>query len=242
MATDAALLWAVESGAAPPTVRVYEWDGLWLSLGRFQTAERGVRVDKCRQLGVRLVRRPTGGRGVLHGSDVTVTLCAPYAALGDGGGSVASLYRWCNEALVNGLCQLLPTVEVGGVRYAGRGGDCFATATSADLCVGGAKLLGSAQRRGQVAALVQMSLVWRRPLVDPAALFCDAAGGRYPLSDVPREVIIGSLVQGIGASVGASLVEGGVTARERSWADAEEAAGAFLPDGPPARFDSGAGL
>lgn len=232
MATDAALLWAAEAGEAPPTVRVYEWDGTWLSLGRFQTADRGVQVAECSRLGVRIVRRPTGGRGVLHGSDVTVTLCVPYAAVGVGGGSVASLYRWCGEALVQGLRGLVPAVEVGGVRYVGRGGDCFASATAADLCVGGAKLVGSAQRRGQAAALVQMSLMWRPPPVDPAALFGDAAPGRYPLSGVPRQALVGALLRGIEGSARMTLVHGGLTVRERAWAEAEEARGAFDPDAP----------
>lgn len=234
MAADAALLWSVDSGAAPPTVRVYEWDGLWLSLGRFQATDRGIHVAECRRLGVKLVRRPTGGRGVLHGSDLTATFCMPFSVLGVRAASVASLYRWCNDALLSGLRALTPAVEVGSARYAGRGGDCFASATSADLWAGGGKLLGSALRRGQNAALIQISLRWRKPDVDPAAIFIDAAPASYPVSDVPRGDIVRRLLDSIEAASGVSLEYGGMTGQEQAWAAAEEARGAFDADAPRA--------
>ncbi|MCX6361191.1 MAG: hypothetical protein NT029_15400 [Armatimonadetes bacterium] len=231
MAADAALLWSVESGAAPPTVRVYEWDGSWLSLGRFQATDRGIDVAECRRLGVQFVRRPTGGRGVLHGSDLTATFCLPFSVLGVRAASVASLYRWCNEALLSGLRALTP-VEVGSARYAGRAGDCFASATPADLWAAGGKLLGSAQRRGQSAALIQMSLRWRKPDVDPAVVFVDAAPASYPVADVPRGDIVRRLLDGIETASGMPLEQGGMTGEEQAWADAEEARGAFDVDAP----------
>lgn len=79
MALDVALLEAAELGAVG--WRVYGWNGPWVSLGRFQRPVDAL-VDPE---GVRWVARPTGGKAVLHGHDVTVGLAVPIAALGPNG-------------------------------------------------------------------------------------------------------------------------------------------------------------
>jgi lipoate-protein ligase A len=63
-----------------PRVRLYAWERLTLSVGRTQQVERQVDLAACRRLGIPVVRRITGGRAVLHGSDLTYSLAAPLAA------------------------------------------------------------------------------------------------------------------------------------------------------------------
>src|SRR6266516_3059660 len=53
-------------GDVPPTLRVFRWQQPSISLGRFQSVEREIEREQCQQLGVALVRRPTGGRAVYH--------------------------------------------------------------------------------------------------------------------------------------------------------------------------------
>ena len=79
MAVDEALLRSAQRGA-PPTLRFYSWDGAWLSLGFAQPLDAARRAA-CRAAGVGIVRRATGGRAVLHGSDLTYAVAAPVAAL-----------------------------------------------------------------------------------------------------------------------------------------------------------------
>ncbi|HEX7928077.1 MAG TPA: lipoate--protein ligase family protein, partial [bacterium] len=68
MAKDAVLLRrAAEHGIA--SLRLYGWERLTLSVGRAQKVERQVNLDACAALGIPVVRRETGGRAVLHGSD-----------------------------------------------------------------------------------------------------------------------------------------------------------------------------
>ena len=55
----------------PPTVRLCSWHLPTLSIGAFQRIEREVNVERCKELGVDIVRRPTGGRAVLHEAEVT---------------------------------------------------------------------------------------------------------------------------------------------------------------------------
>src|SRR2546430_9302605 len=92
MAVDEVLLDAVAAGEAPPTIRFYEWAPPCLSLGYFQPFDV-VDVDGCRALGVEVVRRPTGGRAILHDRELTYSIALPASVLGQDGGVLPSYYR-----------------------------------------------------------------------------------------------------------------------------------------------------
>ena len=87
MGRDAALLASAEKGR--DGCRVYSWDGPWISLGMMQVAER----DLLPTNPVPWVMRPTGGKAVLHGHDVTVGLAVPLAAMVRHSESVERLSR-----------------------------------------------------------------------------------------------------------------------------------------------------
>jgi Lipoate-protein ligase A len=78
MARDCALLEAFQRGAIPPTLRVYQWALPALTYGVNQQLPPRL-VDACAALGIPLFRRPTGGKAVLHGHDLTVGLVFPAA-------------------------------------------------------------------------------------------------------------------------------------------------------------------
>ena len=83
MALDEAILEAHEAGLVPPTLRVYGWQPPAVSLGKFQQLEATVDVAACRALGADVVRRPTGGRAILHtAEEVTFSLVVSAARLG----------------------------------------------------------------------------------------------------------------------------------------------------------------
>ncbi|ARU41073.1 hypothetical protein CCB80_07935 [Armatimonadetes bacterium Uphvl-Ar1] len=115
MARDAAFL---EQGEA--RVRVYEWDRPWVSLGRFQVPEMTVRAG-C---GVDWVMRPTGGKAVLHGHDLTVGMGVPLALLCETEREVKAIYRRVIPVLVGSLNRVgIPAVlaeETPFVRGRGR--------------------------------------------------------------------------------------------------------------------------
>ena len=146
MAIDQWLLKQHQSGY-PPTLRFYTWKPTAISLGYHQRKYsedwqnliwKGEQID--------LVRRPTGGRAVLHQGDLT------YAVVTSGlSGSRIEVYKMICEFLIQGWHNLGVELHYG---IAGRGyinnPNCFGTATGADLVtVDGCKLIGSAQlRRG----------------------------------------------------------------------------------------------
>jgi len=173
MAVDEALLRSAQRGA-PPTLRFYSWDGLWLSLG-FAQALSPARRAACREAGVGIVRRATGGRAVLHGGDLTYSVTAPASALPAG---LQATYARIGEALRAGLAALGVAVERAGPSRAAaeqRAFDCFQAPAAEEICAGGRKLAGSAQRRAGGAVLQHGSLRLRP---DPPA--ARAAAGLAP--------------------------------------------------------------
>jgi len=105
MAIDEAILWAVAEGESLPTLRLYGWQPPCLSIGYSQSMEGEVDVDRCREAGVDFVRRPTGGRSILHADELTYSVVAPQAEPRVAGGVIESYHR-LSAGLVGGLRSL----------------------------------------------------------------------------------------------------------------------------------------
>jgi lipoate-protein ligase A len=156
MAADEALLDSVVAGA-PPALRLYRWSPPALSLGRFQPDD-DVDAPACAARGVEVVRRPTGGMGLLHGADLTYSVVMPRPAGAEG---VDAVYRLLAGAIIAGLATL--GVDAAVARHDGPAGPvCFAGQQGADLRVGDRKLCGSAQVRREGAVLQHGSILLER--------------------------------------------------------------------------------
>ncbi len=156
MGVDEALLRSAGAGGRP-ALRFYGWRGPWLSLG-YPQPDDPAREAACAGAGVGIVRRSTGGRAVLHGGDLTYALAAPVRALPSG---VRASYALLAGALAAGLRALGVAVErsAGGAAGPAPGAfDCFERPAAEELCVGGRKLAGSAQRRAAGGLLQHGSL------------------------------------------------------------------------------------
>ncbi|HLG01763.1 MAG TPA: hypothetical protein VI916_14965 [Acidimicrobiia bacterium] len=165
MATDLALLADVARGGRP-ALRFYTWDPPALSLGRFQPAD-DVDEDACRARGVDVVRRPTGGRALLHGGDLTYAVAVPRPK-GEAG-SVAALYNTLAEGLITGLRTLGVCAQV--AHHAGEtSAACFASLRGSDLRVNDRKLVGSAQVHKEHAVLQHGSVLRTRLAFDECDL------------------------------------------------------------------------
>jgi lipoate-protein ligase A len=146
MAVDDALLEAARRNEAPPTLRLYRWSRPTLSLGRHQDPCRGIDHEFRRSRGIDLVRRPTGGRAVLHDDEVTYSIVLP-AALGRGAG-VGDVYCVLSGALLSGLTELL---QKSGVQAFRRSGAQVAPGSAGVPDTAGE--FGSAGRKSQAGAL-----------------------------------------------------------------------------------------
>jgi lipoate-protein ligase A len=173
MAADVAMAERVAGGGLP-ALRLYRWTAPALSLGRFQP-EADVDLPACRARGVEVVRRPTGGRALLHGGDLTYAVAMPRPSGPDG--TVDAVYCLLARGLVEGLRLL--GVEAAVASAEGTAGPaCFAAVRGSDLRVGDRKVCGSAQvhRAGDsgVTVLQHGSILLERLSFDE----CDVL--RYP--------------------------------------------------------------
>jgi lipoate-protein ligase A len=218
MGVDEALL-ATAAAGGPASLRVYRWDGPWLSLGYAQAAVPG-RLAACARAGVGVVRRTTGGRAVLHGADLTYAVAAPESALPAGLGPA---YAWLADALEAALRGLGVAVDRAPAGRAGAPGpgefDCFAAPAGHELCAGGRKLVGSAQRRSGGGILQHGSI---RLTPDPEAA-CRATGlageGATSLAELgvacEPERVAAAVAEALAARLGAAFEPGGLDPAER---------------------------
>ncbi len=153
MAMDEAILHALADGVGQPTLRFYQWQPPCLSLG-YNQPWRDVDVEACARLGYTWVRRPTGGRAILHCDELTYSVIAPEDEPRVRGGITES-YRRLSQGLLAGLRILGADVfqsQEEKVVNPQQGAACFDTPSNYEITVDGKKLIGSAQvrRRGQV--------------------------------------------------------------------------------------------
>ena len=164
MAVDEALLNSCASGESPPILRFYRWEPPGLSIGYFQSHEREVNEEGCRQLGFDWVRRPTGGRAVLHQHELTYAVVIDVALMP---GSVLETYRGLSSALVAGLKHLGIEAALAPGRPPTRksrelsSAACFDSATPNEVTVEGKKVIGSAQVRKRGVLLQHGSIPLR---------------------------------------------------------------------------------
>ncbi len=175
MARDVALFDLAES-LGQVGCRVYAWNGPWVSLGRFQSPDR----DLIEPAGTNWVMRPTGGKAVLHGSDVTVGLAVPFEVVGAGSRELKKCYWWVSEPVIAALRACgVPAALGERTAYAGKGprtADCFTHVAGNDIVDErtGVKVCGCALLMGQHAVLLQASIPNGPPLVPPDSVIRNA--------------------------------------------------------------------
>ncbi len=146
MALDEALLVMHEAGATLPTLRVYGWCQPTLSLGYAQNARQEVDLAACHAQGVAVIRRPTGGRAVLHDQEVTYSVVMPLT-LADGPHTITEHYLHLARPQIRATPTRAPASPA-----------CFAALSRYELSVAGKKMVGSAQKRAQRALLQHGSI------------------------------------------------------------------------------------
>lgn len=154
MALDEALLDWHSEGLIPPVIRFYEWNPATLSIGYFQTVEKEIDIEAVKRLGLGFVRRPTGGRGVLHEHELTysVIVTESYPSMP---ATVTEAYRVISEGLLLGFQNLglnayfsVPNTDEQKENLKNpKSAVCFDAPSWYELVVEGKKVAGSAQTR-----------------------------------------------------------------------------------------------
>ncbi len=148
MVYDEQLAQSLVSSEGRCTVRFYGWQPPAISLGWHQDAGE-IDVEKCADAGIDVVRRPTGGRAILHSDEVTYSVVMTASQK-----SVLTVYQQISEALVTGLRSLGADVALEksqphfpSLYRTSSSVACFASAARYEIHIAGRKLVGSAQRR-----------------------------------------------------------------------------------------------
>ena len=166
MAMDEAILEAVEQYKVPPGIRLYAWEPACLSIGYAQTSAD---IDHARltALGWDWVRRPTGGRAILHTDELTYSLATHISDPRVSGGVLES-YQRLSCALLTALHSLNIPAETQpnrtSVRNQENGAVCFEVPSNYEIVFQGKKLIGSAQVRRKNAILQHGSFPLRGDL------------------------------------------------------------------------------
>ncbi|OPZ84475.1 MAG: Octanoyltransferase LipM [bacterium ADurb.Bin429] len=246
MAADVAIAEAIRAGQALPTLRFYRWAPPCVTLGKFQPAEGNVQLDACTDLGYDVVRRPTGGRAILHDHEVTFSIIIAEADLPGAGSNIMESYRALGRALVDGLRRLDLPAELVDRNASARAADppsvmaagnpaCFAAKARCDLMVNEKKLIGSAQLRKDGVIVQQNSLPltidfprwddvfyrsdWEQVMRAGAIGLHECAGRAIPYGDV-----VAALRAGFESALDISFDDGALSAEE------EQRARELIPD------------
>lgn len=222
MASDMALMdRARATGEA--VIRVYSWSAPTLSFGRNQKTAGYDRAG-LERAGLALVRRPTGGRAILHHHEITYSVTAPAAPTEP----IAAAYSWINELLLAALRSLGVDAELARPAARARVPDenpCFAEPAAGEITARGRKLVGSAQYRHDSALLqhgsilveddqsAMATLAGTSPSASPATL--KEALGRRPEPREVHDALADALASSTGARPAALPTSGLTPAIER---------------------------
>jgi lipoyl(octanoyl) transferase len=178
MARDEALAAVHASGTTPPTLRLYRWRPACLSLGRFQ---RSAAIDRaaCARDGVEIVRRPSGGRALLHDDELTYAVIARADDPLIASGSVVDSYRRISAALLAGLRRLGAQAELTPAR---RGDARRLTTKRPDRDT-------EIRRQGETSEISPTVSSTPRLLVSPPSAACFDAPSSYELTVDGRKLV-----------------------------------------------------
>ncbi|HNS02252.1 MAG TPA: lipoate--protein ligase family protein [Anaerolineae bacterium] len=238
MAVDEAIAAHAGRGETPPTLRFYQWQPACVSLGRHQPLA-DIDLARCAALGYDLVRRPTGGRAILHTDELTYSVAGrqedPLLA-----GAVLDSYLRLSQGLLVGLEGLglrVAKAPPSGRANADAGPVCFEVPSAYEIVAGGKKLVGSAQSRrggwvlqhgtlplvGDVTRLVEVVVFpdeaersLQRELLAGRATTVEAALGRVVNFDEAAK----ALAAGFGQALGIHLEAGELSPGEIAAAEA----------------------
>ncbi|HAJ32677.1 MAG TPA: octanoyltransferase [Candidatus Atribacteria bacterium] len=163
MAIDEAIMIAHREGLVPPTIRFYQWSPPAVSLGYFQDLEKEIDIDVCKNLGIDIVRRPTGGKAVLHDKELTYSFIIKenHPLVNN---SILETYKKISGGIIRGLfylgiiAELVPLREKlksdslhkrkkSEIRHSDFKSICFSVPSQYEVQVDGKKIVGSAQVR-----------------------------------------------------------------------------------------------
>jgi lipoate-protein ligase A len=222
MAYDVAILEAVSEALSHPTLRFYGWNPPCLTLGRHQGIE-AANLEFCQAEGIDVVRRPTGGRALLHHHELTYAVIAPLG-IGPLPSALQEAYRSICAALVAAMRELNVDAELTSgevnLRLPGPRSTtpCFEAPAGGEVVVGDRKLIGSAMRvhAGTILQHGAILIDWDNRLQTGALGLGNDAGLRHQVTTLaeeldrqpPRQELEITIIEAFSTKLGLTMVGG----------------------------------
>ena len=208
MAIDEAIFREYQLRDAAPTIRFYSWSPPSISLGYFQETSKEIDVEECRRYHIDIVRRPTGGKAVLHEHDLTYAVVAkennplfPPDILGT--------YRVISECIADALSEFGIEAEMAGDGRASQDellmASCFSSPSRYELLVKKRKICGSAQVRSRGVFLQHGSILLDFDPIKTCAVLLPSHGDRERHVKQLRESVT-SIYEHISPSVSVGMI------------------------------------
>lgn len=199
MAIDDAIAHFVRNGESPPTLRLYGWKGPSVSLGSFQKIT-DINLQYCKSNGISVVRRPTGGRAILHGEELTYSFSSrneePFSD------SLMETYYLLSVVLQKAFTSAGLQTTMKQERESGRtlahSPICFRSTSYGEITFDGRKIIGSAQKRWNNSFMQQGSIPFA---IDEAGINNIFNIAKHDLKDNQayglRDILPGLSIQGL---------------------------------------------
>ncbi|MDH4222898.1 MAG: lipoate--protein ligase family protein [candidate division Zixibacteria bacterium] len=165
MAVDEVLLNSAKNRSIT-TLRLYEWNPATVSIGYFQAVKKTADLNKCDRAGIKIVRRITGGRAVLHNKELTYSFCGNLTSFPELGRNISETYQQVSSALLLFLMDIGIKAECASQRRIKESSGkayynmpCFSSFSRYEISFQGKKLIGSAQRRFEDSFLQHGSIL-----------------------------------------------------------------------------------
>lgn len=225
MAIDEAILTARIAGQVPNTLRFYRWQRSAVSVGKNQNPENEIYLDACKQLGVDVVRRISGGGTVYHDFEGEVTYSVTAQTADFSTGDITAVYFKIYEAITDALRLL-------GVPADFNNGDAK---NCPNLTVSGKKISGSSQivtrgvvlQHGTLLRCVDLPKMFQLLKLKNASCTQAADIAKRKITSIQGELghhvmpetIANALAQGFKAILKIQLEEGELTRNEEETAN-----------------------
>jgi len=162
MAVDEAIMNGVINNSSPPTIRFYDWIKPTASFGYNQNISKEIDLERIDKFGFDYIRRPTGGRLVLHNNEVTYAVIAPTE--NQLSGNVTQSYSEISKALKEGFSLMgvevdLEKGELSVQHQRENVNPCFSSSSRYELKYNNKKIVGSAQVRRKNVILQHGSIL-----------------------------------------------------------------------------------
>jgi len=171
MALDEAIAVSVRKGSSPPTLRLYSWDRPSVTLGCFQK-NGDVDSEYCLNADIPIVRRPTGGRAILHNHELTYS----FSARTEGdlfSKGIFESYKNISSAFYLAFSKLglSPESRLARETIRSKSPLCFQSTSYGEISIDGKKIIGSAQKRWPDGLLQQGSIPYSIDVSEALKIF-----------------------------------------------------------------------